>query len=179
MMLPRWASVAALYCRTKSMMLTPCGPRAVPTGGAGVAWPAGSWTLTTVLSFFLGGIANCSSQIFATWSNESSTGVSRPKMDTRTLSFWVTELTSSTVAGSVANGPSITVTDSPTSYSGVLALAASAGLTPSAGSGASSPATSDSGSGDGLLDRPTNPVTPGVFRTTAQDSSVRSIRTRM
>src|SRR3954447_5200475 len=57
MMLPRWASVAALYCRTKSMMLTPCGPSAVPTGGAGVAWPAGSWTLTTVLSFFLGGIA--------------------------------------------------------------------------------------------------------------------------
>jgi hypothetical protein len=23
-----------------------------------VAWPAGSWTLTMVLSFFLGGIAN-------------------------------------------------------------------------------------------------------------------------
>src|ERR1700739_3689378 len=58
MMLPRWPSVAALYCFTKSMMLTPCGPRAVPTGGAGVAWPAGSWTLTMVLSFFLGGIAN-------------------------------------------------------------------------------------------------------------------------
>src|ERR1700678_3014775 len=57
MMLPRWPSVAALYCFTKSMMLTPCGPRAVPTGGAGVAAPAGNCTLTMVLSFFLGGIA--------------------------------------------------------------------------------------------------------------------------
>src|SRR5712691_11788900 len=37
MMLPACDSVAALYCRTKSMMLSPCGPSAVPTGGAGVA----------------------------------------------------------------------------------------------------------------------------------------------
>src|ERR1700690_1167291 len=58
MMLPRWLSVAALYCLTKSMMFTPCGPRAVPTGGAGGAAPAGSCTLTTAESFFLlGGIA--------------------------------------------------------------------------------------------------------------------------
>ena len=93
----------------------------------------------------------------------------------------MTELTSFTVAASVANGPSITVTDSPTSYSGDVFLAAAAwaaGL-PSAGAGASSEATSPSGSGEGLLDRPTKPVTPGVFLTTAQDSSVRSIRTRM
>src|SRR5215469_9075945 len=55
MMLPRCDSVAALYCRTKSMMLTPCGPSAVPTGGAGVAAPAGSCTLTTAASFFLRG----------------------------------------------------------------------------------------------------------------------------
>src|SRR6516162_10629161 len=53
MMLPRWLSVAALYCFTKSMMLTPCGPSAVPTGGAGVAWAAGSCTFTTAASFFL------------------------------------------------------------------------------------------------------------------------------
>src|SRR5690242_16893657 len=39
------------------MMLTPCGPRAVPTGGAGVAAPACSWTLTSAAIFFLGGIA--------------------------------------------------------------------------------------------------------------------------
>src|SRR6202044_3160453 len=57
MMLPRWASVAALYCRTKSMMLTPCGPSAVPTGGAGVAAPAWSCTLTIAATFFfLGGM---------------------------------------------------------------------------------------------------------------------------
>src|SRR5215472_1911463 len=59
MMLPRWPSVAALYCLTKSMMLTPCGPSAVPTGGAGVAAPALSWTLTTALTFFfLGAISS-------------------------------------------------------------------------------------------------------------------------
>src|SRR4029450_6053480 len=40
--LPAWAWVAALYCLQKSMMFTAWGPRAVPTGGAGVAWPAGS-----------------------------------------------------------------------------------------------------------------------------------------
>src|SRR5271157_3946156 len=36
------------------MVWTPCGPRAVPTGGAGVAPPAGSWILTTARIFFLG-----------------------------------------------------------------------------------------------------------------------------
>src|ERR687893_416032 len=35
------------------MMATPCGPRAVPTGGAGVACPAGIWILTTASTFFL------------------------------------------------------------------------------------------------------------------------------
>ena len=34
--------VFALNCFTKSMMFTPWGPRAVPTGGAGVACPAGT-----------------------------------------------------------------------------------------------------------------------------------------
>src|SRR5690606_29662949 len=53
-------------------------------------------------------------QILATWANDSSTGVSRPKMDTRTLSFWPSTLISEIVAGSVSNGPSVTVTDSPT-----------------------------------------------------------------
>src|SRR6266568_6691141 len=57
MTLPRWVSVAALYCLTKSMILTPCGPSAVPTGGAGVAAPAFSCTLTTAaIFFFLGAI---------------------------------------------------------------------------------------------------------------------------
>src|SRR5579863_7901450 len=47
MIVPRWDSVAALYCLQNSIVCTPCGPRAVPTGGAGVAAPAGSWILTT------------------------------------------------------------------------------------------------------------------------------------
>src|SRR4051794_32999349 len=38
------------------MMLTPWGPRAVPTGGAGVAAPACSCTLTSAAIFFLGGM---------------------------------------------------------------------------------------------------------------------------
>src|SRR5258708_37816271 len=40
------------------MMLTPCGPSAVPTGGAGVAAPAFSCTLTiAAIFFFLGAIS--------------------------------------------------------------------------------------------------------------------------
>src|SRR5215510_1824442 len=56
MTFPRMDSVWALYALQKSMMLTPCGPRAVPTGGAGVAPPAWSCTLTSAAIFFLGGI---------------------------------------------------------------------------------------------------------------------------
>src|SRR5207302_10715346 len=35
------------------MMLTPCWPSAGPTGGAGVALPAGIWSLTTATTFFM------------------------------------------------------------------------------------------------------------------------------
>src|SRR3954470_12616892 len=56
MTFPRMDSVWALYALQKSMMLTPCGPRAVPTGGAGVAAPAWSCTLTSAAIFFLGGM---------------------------------------------------------------------------------------------------------------------------
>src|SRR3954452_6316264 len=52
-MVPRCASVLALYSLQKSMIATPCGPRAVPTGGAGVAAPAGIWIFTTAETFFL------------------------------------------------------------------------------------------------------------------------------
>ena len=38
--------VLALNALQNSMMLTPCGPSAVPTGGAGVALPAGICNLT-------------------------------------------------------------------------------------------------------------------------------------
>src|SRR6478609_2732023 len=56
MTFPRMDSVWALYALQNSMMFTPCGPRAVPTGGAGVAAPAWSCTLTRAATFFLGGI---------------------------------------------------------------------------------------------------------------------------
>src|SRR5438094_5181697 len=48
---PIWAWVASLYCRQNSMMLTPCWPSAVPTGGAGVAWPALICSLTRAMTF--------------------------------------------------------------------------------------------------------------------------------
>src|SRR3954447_8196154 len=60
MTLPRMGSVWAFYALQNSMMFTPCGPRAVPTGGAGVAAPAWSCTLTSAAILFLGGIP-CSS----------------------------------------------------------------------------------------------------------------------
>src|SRR5438067_11807304 len=44
--------VFALNCLQKSMMLTPCGPSTVPTGGAGVALPAGSSIFSVARTFF-------------------------------------------------------------------------------------------------------------------------------
>src|SRR5208282_814232 len=44
--------VLALNALQNSMMLTPCGPSAVPTGGAGVAFPAGICSLTEPVIFF-------------------------------------------------------------------------------------------------------------------------------
>src|SRR5579863_4294654 len=54
MMSPSWslAEVLALKALQNSMMLTPCGPSAVPTGGAGVALPAGICNFTIALIFF-------------------------------------------------------------------------------------------------------------------------------
>src|SRR6266581_8924827 len=43
--------VLALNCLQNSMMFTPCGPSAVPTGGAGFAAPAGHWSFTTATTF--------------------------------------------------------------------------------------------------------------------------------
>src|SRR3954452_14014787 len=105
-MVPRWLSVAALYALQKSMIATPWGPRAVPTGGAGVAAPAGIWILTIARTFFLAmrpppllrskqrtsvvarpvaAPPRVQDYSLATLENSSSTGVSRPKMLTRTL----------------------------------------------------------------------------------------------
>src|ERR1700677_4767450 len=52
MTLPRCDSVAALYALQNSMMLTPCWPRAGPTGGAGLASPAWICSLISPVTFF-------------------------------------------------------------------------------------------------------------------------------
>src|SRR4051794_32113655 len=218
MTLPRCDSVAALYALQNSMMLTPCWPSAGPTGGAGVAAPALIWSLMTAVNRFLGGMTSSffltgtslagleglaaggrparsvgwrapRSYNLATWVNESSTGVSRPKIETSTCSFCCSALISLIVAGRVANGPSMTVTDSPTSKSTTAvvvpvvaaappAAAASAVFAAWGGAaGASILTTSSMVSGEGLDVAPTNPVTPGVLRTAPQDSSLSSMRT--
>src|ERR671927_1447213 len=51
MIRPSCPAVFALKFLQKSMMLTPCGPSAVPTGGAGVALPAAIWSFTTACTF--------------------------------------------------------------------------------------------------------------------------------
>ena len=53
MMSPSCPPVFALKFLQKSMMFTPCGPSAVPTGGAGVALPAAIWSFTTACTFFI------------------------------------------------------------------------------------------------------------------------------
>src|SRR5438045_9503280 len=54
MIKPSWsfADVFALNALQKSMMFTPCWPRAGPTGGAGVALPAGICSFTYPITFF-------------------------------------------------------------------------------------------------------------------------------
>src|SRR3712207_506852 len=140
MIVPASGWVWALNALQNSMMLTPCWPSAGPTGGAGVAAPALIWSLMTAVNRFLGGMTSFfvgdgtapvqgpgpsgggpgapgSFYNLATWLNDSSTGVSRPKIETSTCSFCCSALISLMVAGSVAKGPSMTVTDSPTSKS--------------------------------------------------------------
>src|SRR4051812_26466811 len=51
MMSPSSLLVFALKFLQKSMILTPWGPRAVPTGGAGVAFPAAIWSFTIACIF--------------------------------------------------------------------------------------------------------------------------------
>src|SRR5260370_7698523 len=51
-------AVLALNCLQKSMMFKPCGPKAVPTGGAGVALPAGNCNLIVVCTFLAMSLAS-------------------------------------------------------------------------------------------------------------------------
>src|SRR3954447_17143386 len=48
MMVPPWSCVWALNALQNSMMFTPCWPSAGPTGGAGLAAPAGTCSLISV-----------------------------------------------------------------------------------------------------------------------------------
>ena len=57
MIIPACDCVAALNCLQNSMMLTPAWPRAGPTGGAGLAAPAGICRRISAVTFF----AICSS----------------------------------------------------------------------------------------------------------------------
>ncbi len=49
---PAIEAVRSLYSLQKAIILTPCWPRAEPTGGAGLAFPAGICSLITALTFF-------------------------------------------------------------------------------------------------------------------------------
>src|SRR5512147_3192350 len=51
MISPSWTCVCALNALQNSMMLTPCWPRAGPTGGEGFALPAGTWSFTWAVTF--------------------------------------------------------------------------------------------------------------------------------
>src|SRR5882672_892576 len=53
-MRPSWEFVWALKPLQNSMMLTPCWPRAGPTGGDGLALPAGICSLMRPVIFFIG-----------------------------------------------------------------------------------------------------------------------------
>ncbi len=87
----------------------------------------------------------------------------------------------------VSKGPSMTVTDSPTWKSGTFCAAAGFEEEPDEPEerffsgrptdGASIEKISSKVSGVGSVALPTKPVTPGVSRTTRQDSVVRSMRT--
>src|SRR5256885_5509532 len=52
MIRPSSLAVRALKFLQKSMIFTPCWPRAGPTGGAGVALPAGICNFTWPITFF-------------------------------------------------------------------------------------------------------------------------------
>src|SRR5438552_2763838 len=66
--MPCACAVLALNCLTNSMMFTPCGPSAVPTGGAGVACPAGTWSFTTAaIGLAISAPSIASNQARPTW----------------------------------------------------------------------------------------------------------------
>ena len=110
---------------------------------------------------------------FLTWSNESSAGVSRPKMLTRTFRRPCSALISAISPVKSDSGPAMTLTLSPTVKS-ARTFGRSWVAT------FSSRSTSPCVSGTGSFSRPpppTNPVTPGVFFTSQRASGVMSMLT--
>src|SRR4029079_16331725 len=110
--------------------------------------------------------------IFFTWSKPSSTGTWRSKMSTSTFSFWESALTSTISPSKSDSGPEVTFTDSPSEYSTCVR-----GRSPVAAPVWRIRSTSGCDSGTGFEPAPTNPVTPGLFFTTVQASSFRSMFT--
>src|SRR5262249_13006333 len=110
--------------------------------------------------------------IFLTWSKPSSTGTWRSKMSTSTFSFCPSGLTSTISPSKSESGPEVTFTDSPSENSTWVRR-----RSPVAAPVCRIRSASPCGSGTGLEPAPTKPVTPGVFFTTVQASSFRSMFT--
>ncbi|OLE29702.1 MAG: hypothetical protein AUG43_05480 [Actinobacteria bacterium 13_1_20CM_3_68_10] len=93
-------------------------------------------------------------------------------MSTSTFSFCWSGLTSTISPSKSESGPDVTFTDSPSENS-----TWARGRSPAVAPVRRILSTSPCESGTGLVPAPTKPVTPGVFLTTVQASSFRSMFT--
>src|SRR3954470_9910176 len=109
-------------------------------------------------------------QTFLTWSNPTSTGVSRPKIDTSTLSLAASSLISEISPEKSDSGPDTTFTDSPIENWALVRGR-------SAASRCIRRSISVCESGTGFCWAPTKPVTPGVPLTSVHESSFKSMFT--
>ena len=108
-------------------MFTPCGPKAVPTGGAGVAWAAGDLDVDRGDELLFshrcafgvragprggrrgrGGVPP--PQIFSTCQYSNSVGRGLPKISISTVTLPCSSSIASTVPSNVSNGPSLILT---------------------------------------------------------------------
>ena len=106
------ACVRALNSLQNSMMLTPCWPSAGPTGGDGLALPAGNCSLMNPVIFF---IDDPGSLCFLDLGEIELDRRRAAKNGDVTRIFCFSAFTSSTVPVKFANGPSMTRTVSPSS----------------------------------------------------------------
>ena len=173
MIIPCCVCVRALKVLQKSMMLTPCWPSAGPTGGAGVACPAGICSLTWPMIFFA---------MLASRSRLQPSGPAEVQLDRRLpaedghhhLQRAAVEVDLVDHAGEVVERPVDDLDRSRPSRTRASASASPWPSPPARRSGRPPPAVS----GVGFLPVPTKPVTFGVFLTTCQVSSDISISTR-